>query len=42
MIVIVSSRQCLEDEASLLYSPFQYLLERLAAQKLQPDDLRFS
>ena len=31
MIVVVSSRQCLEDEASLLHSPFQYLLERLAA-----------
>ena len=42
LIVVVSSRQCLEDEASLLYSPFQYLLERLAAQKLQPDDLRYS
>ena len=30
----------LEDDSNFLHSPFQYLLERLAAQKLQPDDLR--
>ena len=38
--VLASSRQALEDEAHVLHSPFQYLVERLAAQKLQPDDLR--
>merc|ERR1719357_9656 len=38
--VLATCRQCLEDEASLLHGPFQYLLERLAAQKLQPNDLR--
>lgn len=30
----------LEDELHILHSPFQYLLERLAAQKLEPKDLR--
>ncbi len=29
----------LEDEAHVLHEPFQYLLERLAAQKLEPRDL---
>ena len=42
IMLVPLCRQCLEDEASLLHSPFQYLLERLAAQKLQPDDLRYS
>eukprot|EP00095_Tigriopus_kingsejongensis_P009945 maker-scaffold981_size73921-snap-gene-0.19 protein:Tk09945 transcript:maker-scaffold981_size73921-snap-gene-0.19-mRNA-1 annotation:"low quality protein: wd repeat and fyve domain-containing protein 3" len=30
----------LEDEAHILHSPFQYLLERLSAQYLEPKDLR--
>lgn len=33
-------RPALEDEAHVLHVPFQYLLERLAAQKLEPMDLR--
>ena len=38
--ILASCKKALEDETHLLHSPFQYLLERLAAQKLQPDDLR--
>ena len=30
----------LEDDSHILHSPLQYLLERLAAQKLEPNDLR--
>jgi hypothetical protein len=30
----------LEDDSHVLHCPFQYLLERLAAQKLEPTDLR--
>ena len=38
--ILENCKLALEDEAHLLHSPFQYLLERLAAQKLQSNDLR--
>ena len=38
--ILANCKLALEDEAHLLHSPFQYLLERLAAQKLQSNDLR--
>ena len=39
-VILSNCKVALEDEAHLLHSPFQYLLERLAAQKLQSNDLR--
>ncbi len=38
--LIASCRPVLEDEAHVLHAPLHYLLERLAAQKLDPADLR--
>ena len=38
--ILSSCKMALEDEAHILHTPFQYLLERLAAQKLQSNDLR--
>ena len=38
--ILASCKMALEDEAHILHTPFQYLLERLAAQKLQSNDLR--
>lgn len=33
-------QMALEDEAHYLHIPFQYMLERLATQMLEPKDLR--
>ena len=38
--VMSMAKAVLEDEAHVLHETFQYLLERLAAQKLDPKDLR--
>ena len=35
-------RIALEEEAHPLHSPLQYILERLAAQNIEPKDLRYS
>ena len=39
-VILDNCKLALEDEAHILHTPFQYLLERLAAQKLQSNDLR--
>ena len=38
--VLSLASHSLEDEPHPLHTPFQYLLERLSAQKLEPKDLR--
>lgn len=38
--LLTMAKAVLEDEANILHSPFQNLLERLSAQKLEPQDLR--
>ncbi len=38
--VLMGCRSVLEDEAHVLHAPLHYILERLAAQKLNPSDLR--
>ena len=38
--IVSIARNPLEDETHIVHTPFQYLLERLAAQKLEPSDLR--
>eukprot|EP00094_Tigriopus_californicus_P005213 TCALIF_05026-PB protein Name:"Similar to WDFY3 WD repeat and FYVE domain-containing protein 3 (Homo sapiens)" AED:0.04 eAED:0.04 QI:7/0.93/0.68/1/1/1/16/134/3650 len=38
--ILTNCQVALEDDAHILHSPFQYLLERLSAQYLEPKDLR--
>ncbi len=38
--ILVIGKAPLEDDHHLLHSPFQYLLERMAGQKIEPSDLR--
>lgn len=38
--IVAICKPALEEENHILHVPFQYLLERLAAQKLEPKDLR--